>query len=289
MIPAPFDYVRATTVDEAVAALVEHGDEAKVLAGGHSLIPLMRLRLSLPGVLVDLGRCDELRGVRDAGDALAIGAMTTHHSVIGDPLVAEHAPILAAVTSVVGDVQVRHRGTFGGAVAHGDAAGDLGSAVLALGATIVAQGPGGRREIAAGDFFVDYLTTALEPDEVLVEVRVPKLGAGWGHRYEKFNRVSHSWATVGVCALVHRANGTTDGTIDEARVGLTHMGTTPLRAPAVEDAIAGASATAQSIAEAAGHAADGTSPPTDLNADPEYRAHMARVLTRRALEAAAGL
>lgn len=285
MIPAPFEYVRATTADEAVAALVQHGDEAKLLAGGHSLIPLMRLRLAMPGVLVDLGRADELRGVRDAGDALAIGAMTTHYDVIHDPLVAEHAPVLAAVTSVVGDAQVRHRGTFGGAVAHGDAAGDLGSAVLALGATIVAQGPSGRREIPASEFFIDYLTTALAPDELLVEVRVPKLGPGWGHRYEKFNRVSHSWATVGVCALVHRANGS----IDEARVGLTHMGTTPLRAPAVEQAIAGTPATAESIAEAAGHAADGTTPPTDLNADPEYRAHMARVLTRRALEAAAGL
>jgi len=285
MIPAAFDYVRAETVHEAVAALAEHGDEAKVLAGGHSLVPLMRLRLAMPTVLVDLNRCEGLRGIRDTGDSLTVGAMTTHHAVLTDPLVAEHAPILASMTAVVGDVQVRHRGTFGGAVAHGDAAGDLGSAVLALEATIVAQGPGGRREIPAEQFFVDYLTTALEPDEVLVEVRVPKLGAGWGSRYEKFQRVSHSWATVGVCALVHR----TDGTIDEARVGLTHMGTTPLRAPAVEQALAGATASAESIASAASHAADGTSPPTDLNADPEYRAHMARVLTRRALEAAAGL
>lgn len=276
MIPAPFAYVRAGTIDEAVSALAEHGDEAKVLAGGHSLLPLMKLRLADPAVIVDLGRVDDLRGVSDDGDALVIGSMTTHHAVVHDELVRRHAPILASATATVGDPQVRHRGTLGGALAHGDAAGDLPAVVVAMEAELVAQGPAGRRSIAAADFFVDYLETALADDEVLVEVRVPKMD-GWVGRYEKFNRVAQAWAIVGSCALVRRENGQ----IAEARVGLTNMGTTPVRARQVEEALADASS---GIADAAALAAEGTDPPGDLNAQPDYRRHLARVLTRRALE-----
>jgi carbon-monoxide dehydrogenase medium subunit len=282
VIPATFDYVRAGSIDEAVAALAEHGDEAKLLAGGHSLLPLMKLRLAAPEVLVDLGRVDELRGVRDNGEHLAIGAMTTHDAVINDPLVREHCGVLADVTKTVGDAQVRHRGTIGGTIAHGDAASDLPPLLLALDGTVVVQGPGGRRNIRASDLFVDYLETAIGDDEVLVEVRVPKLVGDWGWHYEKFNRVAQAWAIVGSCALVKRSNGT----IEEARVGLTHMGTVPLRASATEAALRGASNDA--IGEAAEQAAEGTSPPSDLNASPEYRQHLARVLTRRALTTAAG-
>jgi aerobic carbon-monoxide dehydrogenase medium subunit len=281
VIPATFDYVRAGSVDEAVAALREHGDEAKLLAGGHSLLPLMKLRLATPEVLVDLGRIDALRGVTESDDGrLAIGAMTTHDEVVHDPLVRDHCGLLAEVTALVGDAQVRHRGTIGGALAHGDAAGDLPAALLALEGSLVVQGSDGRREIAAADLFVDYLTTSLAEDEVVLEVRVPKLDASWGWRYEKFARIAQAWAIVGSCALVKRSNGT----IDEARVGLTNMATVPLRASATEQALAGASTDA--IADAASTAADGTEPPADLNADATYRRHLARVLTRRALEAA---
>ncbi len=282
MIPATFDYVRAASVDEAVDALTEHGDEAKLLAGGHSLLPLMKLRLATPEVLVDIGRVDAMKGVAQDGDELVIGAATTHHDVMHDPLVREHCGVVADVTAMVGDAQVRHRGTIGGAVAHGDAAGDLPAVLRALDATLVAQGPSGRREITASDFFVDYLTTALGDDEVLVEVRLPTLADGWGWHYEKFSRVAQAWATVGSLAVVKRANGS----IEQARVGLTNMGTVPVRASATEAALAGAGTDA--IADAAEHAAEGTDPPGDLNATPEYRQHLARVLTRRALEAAAG-
>lgn len=282
MIPATFDYVRATSVDQAVEALGEHGHEAKLLAGGHSLLPMMKLRLAVPEVVVDLGRIDELRGVREDGDSLAIGALTTHDEVVNDPLVREHCGVLAEVAATIGDPQVRHRGTIGGGIAHGDAAGDLPTALLALDGAVVAAGPDGRRTIAAADLFQDYLTTALADDEVLVEVRVPKLGDGWGWHYEKFVRVAQAWAIVGSLGLVRRDNGS----IAEARVGLTHMGTVPLRATATEDALAGAAP--EAIGEAAQAAADGTSPPNDLNADADFRRHLARVLTRRALEAAAG-
>jgi carbon-monoxide dehydrogenase medium subunit len=283
VIPAAFDYVRPSSLAEAVAALAEHGDEAKVLAGGHSLIPLMKLRLASPAVIVDLGRVQELRGVRDEGGVLAIGAMTTHDAVVQDELVRRHAPGLAHVTAMVGDQQVRDRGTIGGALAHGDAAGDLPAAVLAHDAEIVVEGPGGRRSIAAADFFVDYLETALAPDEVLVQVRVPKLGEGWGYRYEKFHRVAQAWAIVGSLALVRRSNGG----IDQARIGLTNMGTVPYRARATEAALTGAGTDA--IASATESADEGTDPPSDLNAQSDYRRHLARVLTRRAVEAAAGL
>lgn len=278
MIPATFDYVRAGSVEDAVAALAEHGDEAKVLAGGHSLLPLMKLRLAVPAVIVDLGRVEGLRGVREDGDTLVIGSLTTHHAVAHNDLVRRHAPVLAQTTATVGDPQVRHRGTLGGALAHGDAAGDLPAAAVALRAELVAQGPNGRRAIPAAEFFVDYLETALADDEVLVEVRVPKLGDGWSGAYQKFNRVAQAWAIVGACALVHRDNGQ----ISEARVVLTNMATTPVQARQTEQALAGAAV--GDLADAAALAGEDTDPPGDLNAQPDYRRHLARVLTRRALE-----
>jgi carbon-monoxide dehydrogenase medium subunit len=282
VIPATFDYVRASSIDEAVAALTQHGDEAKLLAGGHSLLPIMKLRLAYPEVLIDIGRVAEMKGVCEDGDMLAIGGATTHQDVLSDDLVRRHCPILSEVTKMVGDPQVRHRGTIGGAIAHGDAAGDLPAVVLALGGQLIAQGPSGRRTIAAEDFFVDYLETALAPDELLVEVRVPKLDDSWSGSYQKFSRVMQAWAIVGSVAVVRRD----DGSIGEARVGLTNMGSVPVRATATEQALAGASA--DTIAEAASHAAEGTDPPSDNSAKPDYRRHLAQVLTRRALEAALG-
>ncbi|HSK23284.1 MAG TPA: xanthine dehydrogenase family protein subunit M [Egicoccus sp.] len=281
MIPATFDYVRAESIDHAVATLAEHGDEAKLLAGGHSLLPLMKLRLAAPAVLVDLGRIGALRGVSETDDGLAIGAMTRHQDIIDDPLVREHCGVLAHVTEFVGDAQVRHRGTIGGALSHGDAAGDLPAVALALDATFVVQGPDTRREVAAADFFVDYLETAIGDNEVLTEIRVPKLDEGWRWRYEKFVRVSQAWAIVGALALVRRENGA----IGEARVALTNMATVPVRARTTEQMLSGAGH--EAIRSAAEVAAEDTSPTEDLNASAEYREHLARVLTRRALEAAA--
>lgn len=282
MIPAQFEYVRAGSVDEAVSALAQHGEDAKVMAGGQSLIPLLRLRLSYPEVVVDVSRVGEMTGVREDGDHLVIGAMTTHHDVIHDDLVRTHCGLIAEATRTVADPAVRHRGTFGGALAHADPAGDLPAVALALGAEMVVAGSGGRRTVPASEFFVDYLQTAVGPNEVLVEVRVPKLGEGWGYRYEKFHRVAQSWAIVGVAAAVKRSNGS----IAEARVGLTNMGSTPVRASGVEQALAGGGL--DGIAAAAEHAAEGTSAPSDLNGKTDYREHLARVLTRRAVTAAAG-
>lgn len=281
MIPAQFEYVRPGSVDEAVAALSEHGDDAKVLAGGQSLIPLLRLRLSYPEVVVDVGRVGELVGVRDDGDHLVIGAMTTHHDVMHDELVRRHAGLLAEATATVADPAVRHRGTFGGSLAHADPAGDLPAVALAMRAEMVVAGGSGRRTVPASEFFVDYLQTAVQPDELLVEVRLPKM-EGWGFRYEKFHRVAQSWAIVGVAAAVKRSNGS----IAEARVALTNMGPTPVRANAVEQALSGAGTDA--VAAAAELAADGSSAPSDLNGRSDYRDHLARVLTRRAVLAAAG-
>ncbi len=285
MIPASFDYVRPDSTVGAVAALRDGGEDAKVMAGGQSLVPLLRLRLAYPSLLVDLSGISELRGVRDDGDAIVIGAMTTHYEVMNDALVKQHAGLLAEATGTVADPAVRHRGTFGGSLAHGDPAGDLPAVALAYGAEMVIEGAGGRRTVPAADFFRDYLQTAVGPDEVLVEVRLPKLGAGWGHHYEKFQRTAQAWALVGVAALVHRSNGS----ITEARVGLTNMGSTPLRATATESALAGADASAAAVAAAAAHAADGTSPSADLHAGADYREHLARILTRRAVSAAAGV
>lgn len=283
MIPPAFDYARPSSVDEAVRTLADAGEDAKVLAGGQSLLPLMRLRLAFPELVVDVNRIPGLRGVREEGDTLVIGAMTTHHAVITDPLVRRHAGLLASATSTVADPAVRHRGTLGGSLAHADPAGDLPAVVLALDAELVAQGPGGRRTVAARDFFVDYLQSALSPDELLVEVRIPKAD-GWGFRYEKFHRVAQSWATVGVAALVRRD----DGHITESRIALTNMGATPLRARAAEQALSGAG-DPDAVARAAEAAAEGTRPAQDTAASPEYRAHLARVLTKRAVLTAAGM
>ncbi|MEV6877989.1 xanthine dehydrogenase family protein subunit M [Amycolatopsis sp. NPDC051128] len=283
MIPAPFDYVRPSTVDEAVQALASAGEDAKVLAGGQSLLPVLRMRLATPTTLIDLGRVAELRGVREDGDALVIGSMTTHYDVQRDALVAEHAALLKEATDTVADPQIRHRGTFGGAIAHADPAGDLLAPVLALEATLVIAGPSGRRTVPAAEFFQDLFTTALAPDELLVEVRVPK-HTGWRAHYEKFNRVAQAWSMVAVAVTVR----TEAGVIEEARVALTNMGSTPVRASGVEAALVGVRASADSIAAAASHAAEGTNPPVDSNADVEYRRHLAQVLTGRAIAAAAG-
>ena len=271
MIPAAFDYVRAESADSAIAQLSEHGDDAKLLAGGMSLLPLMKLRLATPSVLVDVGRVRELSYIRDAGDHVAIGAMTRHRDVETDDVLARECGVVRAVAAQVGDNQVRHRGTIGGSVAHGDPGSDLPAALLALDATFVVQGRSSTREIAASEFFQGFLETALEPDELLTEIRVPKTGPN-GFAFVKFNRRAQDFATVGVVAA-----RTSAGT----RVGLINMGSTPLRATAVENALAeGASA-----ADAAALAADGTEPSADLNASAEYREHLARVLVRRALEA----
>jgi carbon-monoxide dehydrogenase medium subunit len=279
MIPADFDYVAPESLDDALAALAGGGEDAKLLAGGHSLVPLMKLRLAAPTLLVDLRRVPGLTGVQADG-GLTIGAMTPHAVLEDDPSLG----LLSRAASTIADRQVRHRGTIGGSLAHGDPASDLPAVALALEATVVARGPSGEREIAAADLFTDYLTTSLGPDEILTEVRAPSPD-GWGFGYQKFNRRREDWAMVGVCALV-KANG---GTAEDVRIGLTNMAATPLRATAVEEALRGQSLSAESIAAAAAHAADGTDPPTDLNASADYKRHLARVLCARALSEAAGL
>jgi aerobic carbon-monoxide dehydrogenase medium subunit len=284
VIPAKFDYLRPGSLDEAVHVLGNAGDDAKVIAGGQSLMPLLRLRLAQPELLVDVGGLDELRGVRDQGDSLLIGARTTLYQLVNDPLVAEHCGLLAQTAGVIADPAVRHRGTIGGALAHADPAGDLPAVALALEATFTVRGSSGDREIPAADFFVDYLTTSLQPEEILTGIRVPKLG-GWGYHYEKFHRTAQSWATVGVAALVRRSNGQ----VAEARVGLTNMGPVPMRATATEAAAAGADASREALRSAATHADEGTEPPGDLHGAPDYRRHLARVLTSRALAAASGV
>ena len=283
MIPAQFDYMAPTTIEEALAALSEHGDDAKIIAGGQSLLPVLRMRLNAPEMVIDLGKIDSLRGVRDDGDAIVIGAMTQHSVIATDPLVEQHAVLLHKAVQHLADAQIRHRGTFGGALAHADPAGDMGAPALALGAEFVIAGSGGTRTVEADDFFVDLFETAIGEDEILTEVRVPK-HTGWGAHYEKFVRVAHQWPIVAVAATV-RAEG---GTIAEARIGLTNMGSTPLRARGVEEALAGQSASDDAVRAAAERAAEGTNPPSDLNGDADYRRHLAGVLTRRAVLAAAG-
>ena len=284
MIPPTFDYVRVASVDEAVGALRDNGEDAKVLAGGQSLLPLLRLRLTYPTALIDVGGVAEMRTIREDGEAVVIGAAVTHAEVLGSPVVREHVPLVALATKTVADRQVRHRGTFGGSLAHADPAGDLPAVATALDATFVVAGAGGgRRTVPAGEFFVDYLQTALAPDELLVEVRLPKLGEGWGFHYEKCHRVAQAWAIVGVAAAVRRSNGS----IAEARIGLTNMAPRPVRAAAAETALAGVSADESSIAAATAHADEGSDPPGDLGGQPDYRRHLARVLTRRAVLAAA--
>jgi aerobic carbon-monoxide dehydrogenase medium subunit len=273
VIPAPFDYVRAGSADEALALITEHGEDAKFLAGGMSLLPLMKLRLATPTVLVDVGRVRDLSYIRVDGGVVKIGALTRHRDLETDAGLAQQCGVLQAVAAQVGDNQVRHRGTIGGSVAHGDPASDLPAALLALDADFVVRGPSGERVVPASDFFLGFLETALAPDELLVEIRVRATGRN-GFSYQKFNRRAQDWAIVG--ALAVRGG---DGT----RIGLVNMGSTPLRATAVETALAqGASA-----ADAAEQADAGTEPSSDLNASVDYRRHLARVLVRRALEASA--
>jgi len=278
MIPANFDYELAESVDHALE-LLRTKEDAKLLAGGHSLLPLMKLRLARPGTLVDIGRLSDLRGVRDGGDHLAIGALTRHHDLNNDPLAQQHCPVIAYAAGLVGDPQVRHRGTIGGSIAHGDPASDLPTISLLLDADIVVRGPNGERTIDAKDFFVGFFETALGEDEIVTEVRVPKVGAaGWS--YLKFRQRALDWATVGVAAVVGASNGSIEG----ARVGLTNMGQTPLRASAVEAALAGAPRDA--VGQAAERADEGTDPPSDTWASADFRRHLARVLTARALDEA---
>lgn len=283
MIPASFDYVAPTSVADALAALAEAGDDAKVLAGGQSLLPILRMRLNAPEKVVDLGRIEELKGVSEDGDHVVIGAMTTYADVLASDLVRQHAGLLTDAIAEVADPQIRHRGTVGGALVHADPAGDVGAPALALDTEFVITGSGGERTVAAADFFQDLFETAVGEGELLTAIRVPK-HTGWGHRYEKFVRVSHQWSIVGVAATV-RVDG---GSIAEARIGLTNMGSTPLRATSVEQALVGASATDEAVRAACAAAADGTNPPSDLNGDGDYRKHLATVLTRRAVLAAAG-
>jgi carbon-monoxide dehydrogenase medium subunit len=272
MIPAAFDYVRAGSAEEAISLIGQHGDEAKFLAGGHSLLPLMKLRLAQPTVLVDIGRVNDLSYIRDAGDHVAIGALTRHMDLENSDLLKSDVPLLAHAAHHVGDPQVRHRGTLGGTIAHADPASDLPATTLALGATYVAQGPNGTREIAAGDFYQGFLTSALEPDEMLTEIRVPKMnGAGWS--FQKFNRRAQDWAIVGVAAW--RRNG-------DSGVALVNMGSTPVLASSVSSALAGGA----SIDDAAEQAAAEAEPQADLNASVEYRTHLAKVLVKRALDEA---
>jgi carbon-monoxide dehydrogenase medium subunit len=283
VIPSQFDYVKPASVDEAVQALVQAGEDAKILAGGQSLLPVLRLRLAAPSVVIDLGGIPELRTISDDGDRIAIGAMAPHHDVLRDDLVKQHVALLAQATSTVADPQVRHRGTLGGALAHADPAGDLGAVALALEAEFVIAGTSGTRTVTAADFFVDYFTTAIGEGEILTQVRFPKY-TGWTSHYEKFNRTAQAWSMCAVAAAL-RIDG---GTIAEARIGLTNMGTTPIRATGVEQALVGQSATADAVRAAAEHATEGTAAPSDADAAADYREHLARVLTGRAVLAAAG-
>ncbi|GAA5163147.1 FAD binding domain-containing protein [Ornithinimicrobium tianjinense] len=283
MIPAQFDYVAPATVEEALALLAEHGDEAKVMAGGQSLLPVLRMRLNAPGVVVDISRIEELRSITDDGDAIRIGAGATYQDVLDSDLVREHLTLLHQAVAEVADPQIRHRGTVCGALAHADPAGDVGAPALALDAQMVIRGSEGERTVPGSEFFVDLFETAVGEGELLTAVVIPK-HTGWGSHYEKFVRVSHQWAIVGVAVTV-RVEG---GTIAEAKVGLTNMGSTPLRAPAVEAALVGQPASEEAIGAICAQVGEGTDPPSDLNGQADYRRHVAGVLTRRAVLAAAG-
>jgi carbon-monoxide dehydrogenase medium subunit len=280
MIPAEFDYAAPDTLDEAIRMLVENGDEAKLLAGGHSLLPLMKLRLAAPALLVDLRKIPGLRGLERSNGSWQIGAMVPHAEVARE----SELGVIATAASTIADPQVRNRGTIGGSLAHGDPASDLPGVMLITEASVTLRGPDGERSVPAAELFRDYLETAIGPHEVMTAIEVPALD-GWGFGYEKFNRRSEDWAMVAVSAVVKAAGGV----CEDARVGLTNMGSVPLRAGAVEDALRGQPLTAESVAAAAEHAADGTDPPADLNASSDYKRHLARVLTRRALQTAAGV
>ncbi len=291
MIPAPFEYARPTSVDEALS-LLAGSDDAKVLAGGQSLLSVLRMRLNAPELVVDIGRIDALRGIREVaggavaggGGAIEIGAMTPYHEILASDEIRTALGLLHDAVGKVGDPQIRHRGTLGGSLAHADPAGDCGAVALALEAEMVIAGPGGERVVPAAGFFQDLFTTAVGEDELLVAIRFP-VYAGWGSRHEKFVRIAQDWPIVAVGACVHMADGKT---ISEARIGLTNMGPTPLRARAVEEALVGVPPTAEAVGAACATVADGTSPPSDLNGDADYRRHLATVLARRAVLAAAG-
>jgi len=283
MIPVAFDYARPSSVREAVTALAS-SEDAKVLAGGQSLLAVLRLRLAAPTLLVDLGAVPGLAGIRIEGDTLVIGAMTTHDEVASSPLVRRHAPLLATAAGTVGDRQVRHRGTLGGSLAHADPAADLPAVATALDATYVIEGPAGRRTVAAADFAVDLFTTALAPEEILVEIRLAST-EGWVAHYEKFHRMAQAWAIVGVAVAVSRSNGD----IAAARVALTNMGPVPHRAHAVEAALAGIPADPAAIAAACAPVAADSAPVDDLTASADYRRELARVLTTRAVCRALGV
>jgi aerobic carbon-monoxide dehydrogenase medium subunit len=279
VIPAEFDYVRPSSVDEALSALRDGGEDAKLLAGGHSLIPLMKLRLAAPTLLVDLGGVSGLSGIERSNGGWRIGAMTTHTAMAGESALG----LASVVASTIADPQVRNRGTIGGSLAHGDPASDQLAVLLACEGSVVVRGGGGEREIAASELFEDYLTTAVGDDEVLTEVRLPAMD-GYGFGYEKFNRRREDWAMVAVSALVKKAG---DGTCEDVRIGLTHMSSVPLRATATEQALRGQPLDADSIAAAAEQASEGTEPPSDLNASADYKRHLGRVLAKRAITAAA--
>ena len=280
MIPPEFDYAVPESLEEAISLLASGGEDAKLLAGGHSLVPLMKLRLAAPSLLVDLRKVPGLHGVQRENGTFRIGAMTTHATLE----TTSELGLLAEVAGTIADQQVRNRGTIGGSLAHGDPASDFPAVVMAAGGAVTVQGPNGQREIHARDLFQDYLTTAIEPDEVMTEIRVEALD-GYGHGYAKLNRRAEDWAMAAVSAWVK----VTDGTCEDVRVGLTHMSSVPLRAEAVEQALRGQPIDAERIAQAAEQAAEGTDPPGDLNATPDYKRHLARVLCRRALGQAAGL
>lgn len=282
MIPAKFDYLAPTSVEEALSALAG-SDDAKVIAGGQSLLPVLRMRLNAPELLVDLGKIDTLQDIVDEGDSVLIGSMAPYYKILADPSVQTGLGLLHKAITEVADPQIRHRGTLGGSLVHADPAGDCGAPILALDAELVIAGQGGERTVAAADFFEDLFTTAVGEDELLTHIRVPKLD-GWGSHYEKFVRIAHQWPIVAVGAAVK----TDGGTISEARIGLVNMGSTPLRATATEQALVGKEATADGVREACDQAAEGTNPPSDLNGDADYRKHLVTVLTRRAVLAAAG-
>ncbi|MGH2447923.1 MAG: FAD binding domain-containing protein [Chloroflexota bacterium] len=285
MIPAAFDYAAPSSLDEAIGILHEHPDEAKLMAGGHSLLPLMKLRLAAPELIVDLRRIPNLSYIRDHGDHVAIGPMTIHYKLNTSELLKKRLPLLAQAAGMVGDMQVRNRGTIGGSLAHGDPASDLPTVATALGATVVAQGPNGQRSIDSNDFFQDIWTTSLREDEIITEIRIPYGRGEPAQDYQKFRMRAADWAMVGVAVDVRRSNGS----IEQASVVMTNVGPTPMRARGVEEALRGQPADKDTIAQAAERAADGLTPTAELRASPEYKKHLANVMTRRALAAALGL
>jgi carbon-monoxide dehydrogenase medium subunit len=283
VIPAKFDYLAPTSVEEALSALAEAGDEAKIMAGGQSLLPVLRMRLNAPELIIDIGGINTLQDIVDEGDSVLIGAMAPYYRILADPSVQTGLGLLHKAITEVADPQIRHRGTLGGALVHADPAGDCGAPILALDAELVITGQNGERTVAAADFFQDLFETAVGEDELLTAIRVPKLGDGWGSHYEKFVRVAHQWPIVAVAAAVK----TEGGTISEARIGLVNMGNTALRATTTEQALVGQPATADGVRAACDLAGEGTNPPSDLNGDADYRKHLATVLVRRAVLAAA--